>query len=142
MLHIRPSHLRQLDFDEDGLASINVDGWYYVRRDGKLAPTMTLDDGADYFFDDRARSPRNGKIGYIDPHLSLVIPARFDGALPFDHGMAAVCDGCTLKHDGEDSWYQGGKWACIDPSGREQTPFRALHPGENGDAVCFRFRHS
>ena len=139
--HVSPVHFRRLDFDNYGLASINIDGgFYYVRRDGRTAPTMMMDNWADPFIDGRARSPVNGKIGYIDRHLTLIISAKYDGAYLFNHGFAVVCAGCKVKSGGEYSWYEGGKWGCIDRSGREQAPFRPLGRAEPSDGVCSKYR--
>ena len=69
--------------------------------------------------------PDEGKIGFIDLHLALVIPARYDGALPFQDAGAEVCIDCRLISHGEHSSYEGGRWACIDHHGRERKPFSA-----------------
>ena len=134
--HVVPAHLRRLRYDRFGLAAVGVDGFYYARRDGRLAPTMTFDNGAEPFANGRARSPVNGRIGFIDRRLRLAIPARYDGAYRFDHGFAVVCRDCVSRTDGEHSWYEGGVWGCVDTLGREPFPLRALKPGEALDALC------
>jgi hypothetical protein len=122
--HLKHQHLLALDFDRHGLASVYIgSGWYYVRRDGRLAPVMTRDNGAEPFADGLARSPDGGKIGFIDRNLALVIAARYDGAFPFEQGWAEVCIGCKLTSEGEHSGYAGGLWGCIDRQGREREPF-------------------
>jgi hypothetical protein len=122
--------LKDLRYDpRTGLAELGVDGWYYVRRDGRSAPVMTWDNMADPFESGLARSQRGGKIGYVDTALKLAIPARFDGALPFRDGRATVCFGCTIVQDGEHARYEGGRWACIDTRGREQPPTAMLNSG-------------
>jgi len=132
-LHLKRQHLLALDFDRYGLASVYVGGWYYVRRDGRLAPVMAMDNGADPFADGLARSPVDSKIGFINRNLALVIPARYDGALPFEEGWAAVCVDCKLASDGEHSWYVGVRWGCIDRYGHEREPFR---PDQGVDHAC------
>jgi hypothetical protein len=122
--HLKRQHLIALDFDRHGLASVNINGgWHYVRRDGRLVPVMTMDNGAEPFVDGLARSSSGGKIGFIDRDLMLVIPARYDGALPFQHGWAEVCIDCKLVTEGEHSRYVGGNWGCIDRHGHERKPF-------------------
>ena len=124
--HLKRQHLLALDFDRNGLASVNIDGgWFYVRRDGRLAPVMTMDNGAEPFSEGLARSPVGGKIGFINRNLALVIPARYDGALPFQHAGAEVCIDCRMVSHGEHSSYEGGRWACIDQHGHEREPFSA-----------------
>jgi hypothetical protein len=116
-------HLEALRYDRSGLASAWIgDSFYYVARDGLLAPVMRMDNWADDFADGLARSPRAGRIGYIDRTLRLVIPASFDGAFPFRHGRAVVCRGCTFRKTDEDATYVGGLWGCIDTDGREVKP--------------------
>jgi hypothetical protein len=133
-LHLKRKHQRALDFDRHGLASLNIGGgWYYVRRDGRLAPVMMMDNWAESFAEGLARSPVGGRIGFINRHLALVIPARYDGAYPFRHGGAEVCIDCKLVSDGEHSWYEGGRWSCIDHDGREREPPK---PGQGAGRVC------
>jgi hypothetical protein len=132
-IHLKRKYLLALDFDQHGLASVNIaGGWYYLQRDGRLAPVMAMDNWAEPFSDGLARSSAGGKIGFLNRHLALVIPARYDGALPFQNGWAEVCIGCKLTSDGEHSSYAGGRWACIDRHGHEREAFR---PGEAGH-VC------
>jgi len=105
--HLKHRHLLALDFGRNGLASVNIDGgWYYARRDGRLVPVMTMDNGADPFSEGLARSPVGGKIGFINRNLALVIPARYDGALPFGDAGAEVCIGCKRVSHGEHSEFE------------------------------------
>jgi hypothetical protein len=132
--HLKRQHLHALDFGQHGLASVYIDGgWYYVRRDGRLAPVMTMDNGAEPFSEGFARSRVGGKIGFINLNLALAIPARYDGALPFGDAGAEVCIDCKLVSHGEHSWYEGGRWACIDHNGHEREPFS---PDRGAGHVC------
>ena len=126
-VHLQPQHGALLTYDRDGLAGVYVDGWYYLTRDGSSAAVMAFDNGPDPFAEGLARALAGGKVGYIDRHLRQVIPARFDGAFPFDHGRAAVCIGCRTTPQGEHSSYAGGQWGCID---RRGTFVTALHETE------------
>lgn len=120
-VHLARKHFRQLDFDSHGLAAVTVGpGFYYLRRDGRSAPVMMRDNGPEAFSQGRARSEVNGKVGFIDRSLRLVIPRRYDGAMPFEKGSAEVCTGCAVASDGEHSWYTGGHWVRIDRRGRQQ----------------------
>lgn len=129
---LRPSYSPRLKFGRDGLASVlllgTFDGkkhqWFYVRRGGIPVPVESFDNGPDPFNDGLARSRSGGKIGYIDRRLDLVIPARYDGAYPFERGVAVVCTACLLVSDGEHSRYEGGAWGRIDRRGRVASPFR------------------
>jgi WG containing repeat len=133
-IHLKRQHLRALDFDRQGLASVYIGGgWRYFSRDGRSAPVMTMDNGADSFADGLARSPVGAKVGFIDRNLTLVIPPRYNGALPFENGSAAVCVDCKLTSEGEHSSYDGGRWTCIDRHGHERQPFNA---GPGAGHVC------
>jgi hypothetical protein len=134
--HVTRRHLRDLSYDRYGLSTILIGRWYVTRRDGQLAPVMMMDNWAEDFSSGLARSPVGGKIGFIDRSLKLAIPARYDGAYPFDHGVATVCTGCTSKTVGEHSSYVGGSWGCIDRSGRLRQVMRPLKPGEGVDGNC------
>jgi hypothetical protein len=129
--HLTSSYRSRLQFSPDGLARVMLlsEGqkkgqWYYTRRDRPLVPVATYDNGADDFVDGRARSSLGDKVGYIDRNLDLVIPAVYDGAYPFEKGVAVVCMACTLMSDGEHSWYEGGHWGRIDPTGHVVVPLQ------------------
>ncbi|MES1971774.1 MAG: WG repeat-containing protein [Pseudomonadota bacterium] len=134
--HLDPRVLGRIDYDPAGLAPVWLGGWHYVRRDGRTAPVMAYDNGAETFSDGLARSRIGGRIGYIGTDLELAIPAQFDGAFPFEHGRAVVCIGCRPRRYGEHHYYTGGRWGCIDPSGQPLRPLRVLAEGEGGAAMC------
>lgn len=124
---IRPEHLRELDFDQDGLTTVLIGGgWHYVRRDGTMMPAITFDNGADPFSEGLARTLRDGKIGYFDRSLAEVISPRFDWGFPFEGGRARVCLGCTLTPADGDGHREvvGGLWGYVDTAGREVSPIR------------------
>jgi hypothetical protein len=56
-IRLAPAHRAKLDFDRNGLASVHVGKhFHYVARNGRSAPVMTMDNGADPFVGGRARS--------------------------------------------------------------------------------------
>ena len=75
------------------------------------------DNGPDAFADGLARFGANDKIGFFNESGGLIIPARFDFALPFSEGLAAFCSGCRKVQDGEHSRHEGGQWGYIDLTG-------------------------
>ena len=92
----------RLRFDRHGIAAVwmeGLKGFYYVGRDGHMVPVVAYDNGPDAFVEGRARTQVDGKIGYIDRKLRVVIPPRYDWGFPFEHGKAVVCSGCALKPD-------------------------------------------
>ncbi|BAM87092.1 hypothetical protein S58_10810 [Bradyrhizobium oligotrophicum S58] len=141
---VTPSFRASLQFDRNGLAVVLVLGrskgeagrWFYVKRDGAMAAVMAYDNGAEEFTDGRARSPVGAKIGYIDRSLRLVIPPTYDGAYPFEKGVAVVCLGCSLVSEGGHSWYEGGTWGCIDPDGKPVVAFRPRAQQQTFAEIC------
>jgi WG containing repeat len=67
--------------------------------------------------------PLGSTWGFIDNHGKTIIAPRFEGALPFSEGLAAV------KRE--------GRWGFIDPSGSEVIPirYRAVQSFRNGVAI-------
>jgi len=114
---VSPEVLARLHFDRDGLAGVVVDGFAYVRRDGRALGVATMDNGPDYFSEGLVRFRQGAHLGYADRRLKVVIPAQYDGALPFHHGRASVCIGCRTVRVGEHSEYQGGRNLCLDHRG-------------------------
>jgi hypothetical protein len=97
---IAAPYLKELRYGTNGLAGVRgADGWMYVNRRGKVVITgvATFDNGPDEFHDGLVRVVRNHKYGFADQHGNMVIPARYNGALPFDKGRAKVCLGCVQK---------------------------------------------
>jgi len=124
-LHLASQHRARLTYDRFGLASVYVEGWYYLDRTGRAAAVVAFDNRADPFAEGLARATVGDKIGFIDGHLRMVVPARFDGAFPFEHGQAVVCVGCRAASDREHITYIGGSWGCIDRRGRFVTDLHA-----------------
>lgn len=122
--------VRMLHYDKRGLASIMWrEGYMYVNRQGRGRATIIFDNGPDCFAEGLARTPQNGKIGFFDRSLRIVIPATHDFAFPFDKGHALVCDGCVSQAEdgGEHHRMVGGRWGKIDRRGR----YQALADGQN-----------
>jgi len=60
----------------------------------------------------------DGKTGFINEELQVVIFAKHDFVAPFRGGKALFCDGCTLKGEGEHPELIGGKWGLINKTGK------------------------
>ena len=125
---VKAEHLRALSFDKHGVAAVWIKGFkgfYYVGRDGHMVPVITYDNGPDSFVENRARTQVDGKIGYIDRKLRVVIPPRYDWGFPLEHGSAVVCIGCEQKPVGREYWLvEGGMWGAVDRNGREIVPLQ------------------
>jgi len=97
---------------------------YYANSEGRVAPVLLFDNGADYFVEGLARSPRGGKIGFIDSELIERIPPTWDFAFPFDGGVALVCQGCRPHSIGDHTEMRGGNWGYINREGVVVVPVR------------------
>jgi hypothetical protein len=95
---------------------------YFALPSGRTAPAFAFDNGLDYFVEGLARSVSDGKFGFVDQKLELVIPRTWDFAFPFENGVARVCQGCTISDDGEHGEVTGGTWSTIDRAGRIVEP--------------------
>lgn len=123
-LHLAPVHLRRLEFDRRRLAVVAVEGagWGWAARDGRVLPTLTVDNGPDDFAHGLTRRREGGHIAYFDRRFRRVLATPYDWASPFNRlGHAAVCVGC--KPDGtEMGFIVGGRWGEIDRKGRVVIP--------------------
>jgi hypothetical protein len=126
----------QLDFGNEGLSyGRTANGFFYVNKRRILRNTITFDNGPDFFSEGLARTRVNGKIGYFDNSLKMVIPAQYDFGFPFANGLAIVCNGCVEQADGEHKRMVGGLWGAINLQGKvvhklesSETQIRELVP--------------
>ncbi len=114
------------EFSKYGIASvIDDEGWAYINTKGEiLVRPFIFDNGPDYFSEGVARYQENGKFGFFDKKGNIVIPAKYDFALPFSEGMAVVSKGCVKQADGEHFSYIGGKWGYINKQGDIAIPLK------------------
>jgi hypothetical protein len=121
----RPS-LARVDFGTEGLGAIIVDDRIcFVNRQGKTAPALIFDNGPDYVVEGLARTVRNGKVGFVNTSLDVVVAPVWDFASPFRDGFAEVCMGCVktpASPGDEHKMMTGGKWGYIDKSGKVKVP--------------------
>lgn len=112
----------------DGSAAVHavvVEGELLFALDsGTTAPALMFDNGADDFVEGLARSPRDGKVGFVNRRLELVVPRAWDFAFPFEDGVARVCTGCEARRreGDEHSEVAGGHWGYVDRAGRVVVP--------------------
>lgn len=83
-------------------------------------------DRVTQFDDGLARVSKNSRHGYVDTLGKVVVPLVYDDAVRFHNGYAAVGKGGD----------EDRKWALIDRSGREITPFAWDHVGSVNDGVA------
>jgi hypothetical protein len=120
-IYFNKEYLQTLDFSnsEHSLLAILINNtWYYVREDGKAISVMSGDDGeADRFKEGLARIKINGKIGFFNKTLDMILNPIYDFAFPFHNGIAEVCLGCQEIKENEHSILNGGSWKRIDRRG-------------------------
>lgn len=116
--YLSEEKLSKLDFKGEELISVYMNNsFYYVRKNGKYIQTLTYDNGADPFSDGLARTKINGKIGFFNTNLDIVLKPIYDFAFPFHKGVAEICTGCVEKEAGEHSMLDGGQWQKINREG-------------------------
>ncbi len=116
--YVSKAYLKTLDFKGKELIVIPIGkNFYYIHKSGKKMLTLTYDNGADEFQDGLARTRVNGKIGFFNRNLEMVLPPVYDFAFPFHKGKAEICTGCKEVSDGEHSMLDGGTWKKIDRNG-------------------------
>ena len=92
------AYVKSLDFRGKEIISIKSHGkFYYINKSGKTMPTLTYDGKADEFSDGLARTKFNGKVGFFNKNLEMVLKPIYDFAFPFHNGKAEICIGCQEK---------------------------------------------
>jgi len=125
-LTFNPNHLTRIEFGQNQLATLNFKGqFFYLNKNGQSISAINYDNWADEFNNGLARTQRNGKIGFFNQQLQMIIPPQWDWAFPFENGQAIVCKDCTLKAMGEHKAVIGGLWGKIDISGQLIQPLSA-----------------
>ena len=115
---VSKEYLKTLDFKGKELIAVPMgDCFYYIKKDGKKMLTLTYDNKADAFSEGLARTKINGKIGFFNRNLEIILPPVYDFAFPFHKGFAEICMGCQEKIDGENSMLDGGEWKKINREG-------------------------
>jgi len=116
--YVSKEYLKTLDFKDTELISVHIKKhFYYIHKSGKKMLTLTYDNKADEFEDGLARTKVNGKIGFFNKNLEMILKPVYDFAFPFHKGIAEICTGCKEKQDGEESMLDGGTWKKIDRNG-------------------------
>ena len=118
-MYLDKQYFEKLDFSTVELQRVKVDkNWYYVRKDGKAIQAITNKNGeADAFKEGLARTRVNGKIGFFNKTLDIVLEPIYDYAFPFYDGVAEICVGCKEHGVEENRMIEGGVWKSIDRAG-------------------------
>jgi hypothetical protein len=116
--YLGQKELKGLDFTRSEVISVKIkDQFYYVRKDGKIISTLTYDGKADAFSDGFARTRVNGKVGFFNSNLDIVLKPIYDFAFPFHNGIAEICMGCKETNEDGTAMLDGGKWKKINREG-------------------------
>jgi hypothetical protein len=119
-LRLNKNILASLKYDRFGHAFIFADSqWMMIDKEGAihLSGIIAVDNGPDDPSNNRIRFRQNGKWGYANANGIIMIPATYDGAMPFENGVASVCIGCNVKYEGEYMLFDGGRRFSIDTLG-------------------------
>lgn len=119
-----PAAFEALAARRDEPAAIALEGtFYYLSPAGVAVPVLPFDNGPDPFVEGLARTRQEGKVGFVDRALNVVVAPRWDFAFPFANGRAVVCDGCSFRALGDGHQeVVGGRWGVIDTSGAVVVP--------------------
>ena len=93
-------YLQMGPFSEAGICAVmHPDkGYQYLDATGAfLYEAQPYDNAPDPLQEGRARFIQDGKVGYLGEDFTIVIPARYDSAMPFRDGKARVCVGCDTR---------------------------------------------
>ena len=113
--YVNNKFLQHIEFHGQEIIPIKIkDQFYYLRQDGKIMETLTFDGKADEFSDGLVRTKVNGKIGFFNRNLEMVLKPLYDFAFPFHNGVAEICMGCK---EGSEGLLDGGKWEKINREG-------------------------
>ena len=116
--HVTQEYLNSLNFGKKEIVSVLIDNQYfYINKEGKKISTLTYNEEADKFSDGLARTKVNGKIGFFNRNLEIVLKPIYDFAFPFHKGKAEICTGCQEKIEEGVSMLDGGTWKKIDRNG-------------------------
>jgi len=111
-------YIESLNFGKKELLVTKIDGeYYYIHKNGKKMQTITYENGPDKFSDGLARTRVNGKIGFFNRNLEIVLKPLYDFAFPFHNGISEICTGCKEKEEDGTMMLNGGTWKKIDRSG-------------------------
>jgi hypothetical protein len=116
--YIDKAYLKKLRFSKDNLATVKINrNWYYVRPDGRAILVIDNKGRPDPFKEGLARTKFNGKIGFFNRNLDIVIEPLYNFAFPFHNGISEVCIGCKNLKYYNTELLDGGEWKRINRKG-------------------------
>jgi len=132
------------EYLDTGIAAV-TDGYYwsYINYYGwDLLSPFIENNSPDEFREGLARYKNNyDHLGFMNRSGEVVIEARYDHAMPFSEGLAAVCTESTAKTTGDNEWeiVEGGKWGFINKKGMMviKSQFSKVESFKDGKAVVY-----
>lgn len=116
--YVDKAYLSTINFNGNELKAVKIENqFYYIHKSGKKISTLTYDGQADEFSDGLARTKVNGKIGFFNRNLEIVLKPIYDFAFPFHNNEAEICTGCKEKEVDGTSMLDGGTWKKINRDG-------------------------
>ena len=116
--YVSNEYLQRLNFNNKELVAVLINNqFFYIHTSGKKMLTLTYDKKPDEFSEGLARTKVNGKIGFFNKNLEIVLAPVYDFAFPFHNGIAEICMGCKEQINEEENMLDGGRWKKINRSG-------------------------
>jgi len=118
-IYLDPKYVNSFDFKGHDLIATKINNqWYFIRKDGKAISVMSDKyDRPDRFKEGLARIKVNGKIGFFNRNLDIIIEPFYDFAFPFHKGVSDICVGCREVQYDNVKMLDGGEWKRINRSG-------------------------
>lgn len=87
------------------------------RKEEKLLQVYFFDNGPDYIYNGLFRIVKDGKVGFANKQMEVVIEPKYEFVQHFESGLATFCVDCIKHSNLEYEWYEG-KWGCMDTKGK------------------------
>lgn len=97
-------------------------GVFHARRDGRALQTQMFDNGPDPFCNGFARYVHDGKYGYMNRALDVLVAPQYDFAFPFGGRRGIVCNDCTHERVDEYTAISCAHCGAVDQSGTLVVP--------------------
>ena len=122
---ISPQYIIAEEFSNGTAYVLEETGWFLINEKGNvILKPFIFDNGPDMFHEALARFVESQKMGFYNRGGEKIIPAKFDFALPFSQGLAAVCEDCRKERLGEHYHMVGGRWGYINLAGEVVIPLQ------------------
>lgn len=108
------------------IAIVRIDSTVYCinKKEQVLFEVFCPKNNPDHPSEGLFRIVRDNKIGYANLKGEVIIPPKYDAALPFNSGMAFINVGCEIDDVQKPTFWKGGKWGAINKEGSIVVPIK------------------